>query len=66
MPRGDEAVGRTVLWAFTAAGVVIGVVVAVVTSDVILGVIAGSAFVAITVGFARLWTGGATHHARHP
>jgi hypothetical protein len=47
--------------------VLIGVVVAVLTSDVILGVIAGAALVAIAVGFLRLWTGGGgDHRARHP
>ena len=38
-------------------GVVLGVVVGLVTSDVILGVIAGAGFIAITVQMLRLWTG---------
>jgi hypothetical protein len=50
----------------TAFGILIGVVVAVLTSDVILGVIAGASFIAITAGLWRLWTGGGDPRARHP
>jgi hypothetical protein len=57
MKRIDQGLGRVVVGALTGIGLAIGVVVAVLASDVILGVTAGAAFVAITVGLARLWTG---------
>ena len=56
---------RTVT-ALTAVGIVLGIVVAVLTRDVIIGVIAGSLFIAVTVTTLRLWTGGGTRRARHP
>lgn len=58
MKRMDQGPGRVVVGTLTGIGLAIGVVVAVLASDVILGVTAGAAFVAITVGLARLWTGG--------
>jgi hypothetical protein len=48
---------RTAVGALTGTGVAIGILVAVVASDVILGVIAGASFIAVTVGLLRLWTG---------
>lgn len=57
MKRIDQGLGRVVVGALTGIGLAMGVVVAVLASDVILGVTAGAAFVAITVGLARLWTG---------
>ena len=66
MKRMDQGPGRVVVGTLTGIGLAIGVVVAVLASDVILGVTAGAAFVAITVGLARLWTGsggqGGHHH----
>jgi hypothetical protein len=54
-----------VVTTLTGTGVVIGVVVAMLTSDVILGVIAGASFIAITVGLVRLWAGDGTRRPRH-
>ena len=53
MPRTDREPSQTATTALTATGVVIGVVVAVLASDVILGVIAGAAFIAIAVRQAQ-------------
>ncbi len=49
---------RVLVPTLTGIGLAIGVIVAVITTDVILGVIAGASSIAITVGLARLWTGG--------
>ena len=49
---------RVLVPTLTGIGLAIGVIVAVITTDVILGVIAGASFIAITVGLVRLWTGG--------
>ena len=49
----------------TGIGVAIGVLVAILNSDVILGVIAGASFIAITVGLVRLWAGGGTRRPHH-
>lgn len=49
---------RVLVPTLTGTGLVIGVIVAVIATDVILGVIAGASFIAITVGLVRLWTGG--------
>ena len=65
MKRMDQGPGRVVVGTLTGIGLAIGVVVAVLASDVILGVTAGAAFVAITVGLARLWTGGGSPGRRH-
>ena len=53
MSRTDQGPSQTAITALTGIGVVIGVVVAVLASDVILGVIAGAAFIAIAVGLLR-------------
>lgn len=66
MNGSDPGPSRTAVAALTAVGVVIGVAVGVLTSDVILGVIAGASFIAITVGLLRLWTGGGTARPHHP
>jgi hypothetical protein len=57
MKRTDQGPGRVVVGTLTGIGLAIGVVVAVLASDVILGVTAGAAFIAIMVGLARVWTG---------
>ena len=49
---------RVLVPTLTGIGLAIGVIVAVIATDVILGVIAGASFIAITVGLVRLWTGG--------
>ena len=66
MTSTGQSPSRTTLGALTGVGMLIGVVVAVLTSEVILGVIAGASFIAISVGLVRLWTGGETRHPRHP
>ena len=66
MSKADQRRSRYATGIAGAVGVLIGVVVAVLTSDVILGVIAGASFIAITVGLRRLWTGGGDPRPRHP
>jgi hypothetical protein len=65
MSRTEQAPSQTAITALTAIGVVTGAVVAVLASDVILGVIAGAALIAIAVGLLRLWTGGGTPRSHH-
>lgn len=48
---------RVPITVLTLIGVALGVVVGLLTSDVILGVIAGAGFIAVTVQMVRLWTG---------
>jgi hypothetical protein len=55
----DHPLAMTVL---TTIGVGMGGAVALITRDVILGVITGAGFVALTVQGLRVWTGG--HHRR--
>jgi hypothetical protein len=66
MTRSEQGPSPIVVGTLTGIGVAIGVIVAVMTSDVILGVIAGASFTAITAGLARLWAGAGTRHPRHP
>jgi hypothetical protein len=66
MTRTDQEPSRVVISTFTGIGVAIGVVVMMLTNDIILGVIAGSALIAITVGLVRLWTGGGSPRSHHP
>lgn len=47
-------------------GVALGALVAILARDVIIGVIAGSVFIALTVSMLRLWTRGGTQRPRHP
>lgn len=61
-----EGPAPVVVGTLAGIGVAIGVIVAVLTSDVILGVIAGASFIAVTVGLVRLWAGGGSRHPRHP
>lgn len=65
MTRIAQRPSPAVVTTLTSIGVVIGVVVAMLTSDVILGVIAGASFIAVTVGLLRLWTGDGTRRTRH-
>jgi ABC-2 type transport system permease protein len=48
---------RLLITVLTGIGVALGVTAAVLTSDVIRGVIAGAAFIAVTTMMVRLWTG---------
>jgi hypothetical protein len=66
MIRTAQGPSHVVLAAITSVGVTIGIVVAVLTSDVVLGVIAGSALIAISIGLIRLWTGGGSPRPHHP
>jgi arginine repressor len=54
----DQRPGRVLIGTLTGLGVALGNLVMLLTNDVILGVIAGSAFIAIIVGMVRLWAGG--------
>jgi hypothetical protein len=62
----DQGPSRVVIGMLTGIGVALGLLVMLFTNDVILGVIAGSAFIAITVGLVRLWTGGGATRPHHP
>lgn len=66
MTRTEQGASRTAVGGLTVAGLFIGIVVAVLTSDVILGVIAGASFIAVTVGLLRLWTGDGSAGPRRP
>ncbi len=57
MTTTDLASHRLLITVLTAIGVALGVTVAVLTSDVIMGVIAAAAFIAVTTMMVRLWTG---------
>jgi hypothetical protein len=48
---------RLLITVLTGVGVALGVTVAVLTSDVIIGVIAGAGFIAMTIQMVKLWTG---------
>ena len=62
MTRPDPARHRWLITILTGTGVVAGVAVAVFTADVIIGVAAGSGFIAVANQMVRLWT----HHAGPP
>ena len=62
MTRSDPARHRWLITILTGIGVVVGVAVAVFTADVIIGVAAGSGFIAVANQMVRLWT----HHAGPP
>lgn len=57
MTRTDLTTHRLLITVLTGVGVILGAVVAMLTSDVILGVIAGAGFIALTVQMVKLWTG---------
>ena len=57
MTRTDLTSHRLLITVLTGVGIALGVAVAVLTSDVIIGVIAGAGFIAITVQMVKLWTG---------
>ena len=50
----------------TVIGLVLGIVVAVLTADVIIGVIAGASFIALTVQSVKLWAGADRRRPRRP
>jgi hypothetical protein len=66
MSRTATKPSRVLVPTLTGIGLAIGVIVAVIVNDVILGVIAGASFIAISVGLVRLWTGGDDQRSRHP
>jgi ABC-2 type transport system permease protein len=55
--RTDLTSHRLLITVLTGVGIALGVTVAVLTSDVIIGVIAGAGFIAITIQMVKLWTG---------
>lgn len=57
MTKPDLTSHRVLITVLTGIAVALGVAVAVLTSDVILGVIAGTGFFAITVQMVKLWAG---------
>jgi hypothetical protein len=66
MTRTPQTPSRAVVGTLTGIGLAIAIAVAVLATDVILGVIAGAAFIAIAVGTVRLWTGGGPPTPRSP
>lgn len=57
MTTTDLASHRLLITVLTGTGVALGIVVAILTSDVIIGVIAGTVFIAITIQMVKLWAG---------
>ena len=57
MTSTDLTSHRLLITVLTGIAVALGVAVAVLTSDVIIGVIAGAGFLAITIQMIKLWTG---------
>ncbi len=57
MTRTDLTSHRVLTTVLTGIGVALGIVIAVLTSDVIIGVIAGTGFIAIAFMMVNLWTG---------
>lgn len=67
MNGSDAGPSRARIWSLYGIGVAIGVLVGLATRDVVLGVIAGAGFIAISVGLVRLWTGGgSSSRPRYP
>lgn len=66
MTTTDLTSHRLLVTVLTGIGVALGVTVAVLTRDVVMGVIGGAVFIAVTTMMIRLWTGHsgppATHH----
>ena len=65
MSRSDLATHGRAVAVLTVLGVVLGITVAVIAADVIIGVIAGASFIALTVQSVKLWVG-ADRRRRHP
>lgn len=57
MTTPDLTSHRLLVTVLTGIGVALGITVAVLTRDVIMGVIAGAVFIAVTTMMIRLWTG---------
>jgi ABC-2 type transport system permease protein len=57
MTRTDLSSHRLLITVLTGIGVALGIALAVLTSDVIIGVIAGTVFIAIAAQMVKLWTG---------
>jgi ABC-2 type transport system permease protein len=57
MTTTDLASHRLLITVLTGTGVALGMVVAILTSDVIIGVIAGTVFIAMAIQMVKLWAG---------
>jgi ABC-2 type transport system permease protein len=57
MTTTDLASHRLLITVLTGTGVALGIVVAILTSDVIIGVIAGTVFIALAIQTVKLWVG---------
>lgn len=57
MTRTGQDTSRVLVRSFVGIGLAIGIAVAVLADDVILGVIAGAAFIAVTGYAVKVWTG---------
>ena len=57
MTKTDLTSHRLLITVLTAVGIGLGVAVAVLTSDVIIGVIAGTGFIGISIQMVKLWAG---------
>jgi hypothetical protein len=65
MTTTDLSSHRLLVTVLTGIAVALGAAVAVLTSDVILGVIAGAGFFAVTIMMIRLWAGHPGPPAEH-
>jgi ABC-2 type transport system permease protein len=65
MSSSDRTTPRRTVAMLTLIGVVLGILVGVLTADVVLGVIAGASFIALTVQSVKLWTGSNPRRPRH-
>jgi hypothetical protein len=57
MTRTSQETSRVLVRTFFGIGLAIGLAVAMLADDVILGVIAGAAFIAVAGSAVKLWTG---------
>ena len=62
----DLSAHRLLVTVLMVIGVAAGTLVAVLTSDVIVGVIVGASFIALSVQVVKLWSGHGGQHVRHP
>ena len=62
----DLSPHRLLVTVLMVVGVATGTLVAVLTSDVIMGVIVGASFIALSVQLVKLWSGHGRQNLRHP
>jgi hypothetical protein len=62
----EQAISSRTMAEIAVVGAAIGAGVGVPTGDVILGVIAGTGFIALATWIARAWMGHSGHRVTHP